>query len=105
MKGYKLLVGAALLGSSLALATVPALAQEGILMKTEVLPGYCHMKFPAIQDSLNNGGGLLNPDLESANTTDVVDFYGPCDYDPTGKTEVQNQRIDNIITQDGTDSD
>jgi hypothetical protein len=30
--------------------------------------------------------------LKSAGTGDVIDFYGPCDHDPTGKDEVASQK-------------
>jgi len=100
MKYVKSIVGVALLGAALGFSNGPAQAAEGVLMKTEITPGYCHMQFPAIEDRNDNGGGYLNPMLQSRNTTDVVDFYGPCDYDPTGKTEVQNQKIDRFLTTD-----
>lgn len=50
---------------------------------------YCHLRFPAItEQSL----GSKNPVLKSADTGDIVDFYGPCSYDPVGPDEVCRQQ-------------
>lgn len=52
---------------------------------------YCHMKFPAIREDTLSGD---NPVLKDPSTNDIIDFYGPCDYDPKGKDAVQSQRAD-----------
>ena len=52
---------------------------------------YCHEKFPAIQ------GGTLgtdNPTLKSETTGYVIDFYGPCGEEPTGKDQQWEQQLD-----------
>jgi hypothetical protein len=49
---------------------------------------YCHMKFPPMREqTLSWDRPVLD---ESAGN--VVDFYGPCDHDPTGKDQIENQR-------------
>jgi len=64
-----------------------------VVSKTELAPGsnYCHLKFPAIsEDSLyTNHPMLLGPD-----SGDIVDFYGPCDENPTGQDQVEAQKHD-----------
>jgi hypothetical protein len=71
-----------------------AKGEDGVLLKEEASGGsYCHMKFPAIQEST-----LLtdHPQLKSADSGDIVDYYGPCDHDPLGKDEVNNQINDPV---------
>ena len=75
---------------------LPVQAQaEGILFKVE-MPGtnYCHLKFPAIREETLSWNRPVLKDVKDAATGDVIDFYGPCDYDPTGKAAVQAQRHD-----------
>jgi hypothetical protein len=69
-----------------------AKAADGVLLKEESTTGsYCHMKFPAIrEDSLGTG---YHPVLKSADTGDVIDFYGSCDEDPLGKDQWWSQRL------------
>jgi hypothetical protein len=51
--------------------------------------GYCHLKFPTIrEDTL----GWNRPVLNGPGSGSIVDFYGPCDYDPLGKNEISIQR-------------
>lgn len=69
-----------------------AKADDGVLFKQEDTPGsYCHMKFPAIRPSTL---GTDHPTLKSADTGDVIDFYGPCDENPTGQDQVTAQKLD-----------
>ena len=49
---------------------------------------YCHLRFPAIR---GRSFGSAKPELKRPTTKDIIDFYGPCDYDPLGKEEVQRQ--------------
>ena len=49
---------------------------------------YCHLRFPAI---VGRTLGTDKPRLKPATTGDIIDFYGPCDYDPLGKDEIQSQ--------------
>ena len=50
---------------------------------------YCHLRFPAMRPSTL---ASAKPTLKPATTGDIVDFYGPCDYDPVGKEEVLKQK-------------
>ena len=67
-------------------------AAEGIISKVPDSSGmYCNLKFPAIkEDTLTSN----RPQLKDPSEGDIVDFYGPCDYDPRGKEEVQRQKGD-----------
>jgi hypothetical protein len=47
------------------------------------------MKFPAIREETLSA----NPMLKDAASDDIIDFYGPCDHDPTGRDEIQAQEI------------
>ena len=50
--------------------------------------GYCHMKFaPMSEATLFSDQPELSTDAEKS-----IDFYGPCDYDPTGAAEIKAQR-------------
>jgi len=68
-------------------------ADDGVLLKEQAEgdENYCHMKFPAIEESTL---GTNHPTLESSTTGDVIDFYGPCDESPTGADQVLHQRHD-----------
>jgi hypothetical protein len=49
---------------------------------------YCHLKFPAIrEDTLSWEQPILDPYAGN-----MVDFYGPCDYNPVGTDEIRAQR-------------
>jgi hypothetical protein len=50
---------------------------------------YCHLRFPAIKARTL---GTAKPELKAATTSDIVDFYGPCDHDPLGRDEVESQK-------------
>ncbi|MGH7887865.1 MAG: hypothetical protein ACREPG_08370 [Candidatus Binatia bacterium] len=46
---------------------------------------YCHIKYMAMtQESLQSGVPEFNP-------SDIVDMYGPCDFDPKSPEEVRKQ--------------
>jgi len=71
----------------------PAWAAEGVLYKKAVDAAgtYCHLKFPTIQKKTLYYG---RPVLKDPSEGDIVDFYGPCNYDPLGKEEVLRQRAE-----------
>ena len=71
-----------------------AMAADGIIYKQELTPGsYCHLKFPAIrEDTL----GSDHPALEDPNSGDIIDFYGPCDENPVGKHQVEEQKLEEL---------
>jgi hypothetical protein len=60
-----------------------AFGAEGILYEAQLSgTNYCHLRFPAIREETLTWS---RPVLRSADSGDVIDFYGPCDYDPVGK--------------------
>lgn len=66
----------------------PVVAEELVEMEVADFGGYCHMKFPPMREhTLSWDKPELNADAEKS-----IDFYGPCDYDPTGRDEVNRQR-------------
>jgi hypothetical protein len=69
---------------------VPAVHADE-LVETEVvdvITDYCHMKFAPMDEATLF---WVRPEL-NATTEQSIDFYGPCDYDPTGPVEVRTQR-------------
>ena len=88
MKKTISLLSTLLISSALFWGVSPANANE--LVETEVVEfsGYCHMKFaPMIESTLSWDRPVLNADAGK-----IIDFYGPCDYDPTGAAEIRAQR-------------
>jgi len=65
-------------------------AEEAVIAKVADPSGtYCHLKFPAIKKETLYWD---RPVLTDPSEGDIIDFYGPCDYDPLGKDEVLRQR-------------
>ena len=80
------LAGLVLMGS----VAVTANAADGVLFKEKLdTSNYCHMKFPAIEYGTL---GTDHPVLKSADSGDIIDFYGSCDENPLGKDQVMAQR-------------
>jgi hypothetical protein len=81
-----------LLAGALSLS-LPAWAAENVIYKKAVgsAGNYCHLKFPAIQKRTLYSS---SPVLKNVSEGDIVDFYGPCDYDPLGGEEVMRQRAE-----------
>ena len=91
MKNTKTLLAALLLAGSF-VATSTVSASDGTISKDVLTPGsYCHKKFPAIQA---RSLGTDDPTLMNAASGDVMDFYGPCNENPTGQDQVQAQKLD-----------
>ena len=89
VKNSKWLISGLILTATLSLGGAEVMAADGVLSKTQLTDGnYCHLRFPAIRPSTV---GTDHPQLKSANTGDIVDFYGPCNHNPLGKDEVSNQ--------------
>src|SRR5262245_25726688 len=90
MKVIRPLLLTLLLGGTLGWISAPVSAQEGVLFKVQ-MPGtnYCHLKFPAIREETLYSD---HPVLKDAKDGDIIDFSGSCNYDPSGKQEVQAQR-------------
>jgi hypothetical protein len=88
MKKSVSLLSNLLLSSTLFWAVPSVEADEMISMVPTDTTAYCHLKFPAMrEDTLSWQQPVLDP--LSGN---IVDFYGPCDYDPTGVDEIRAQR-------------
>ena len=69
-----------------------AWSAEGIISKVPDASGtFCNLKFPAIKEGTLSSN---RPVLKDPSENDIIDFYGPCDYDPLGKDEVQRQKGD-----------
>src|SRR3990170_642720 len=78
---------------TVALSAAPAAGAEDVISKVVAIPGsnYCHLRFAAInEDTLFRD----RPVLKDPSEGDIIDFYGPCDYDPLGKTEIEHQRAE-----------
>ena len=81
------LAGLVLIGS---VGVTGAKADDGVLLKEQDVAGsYCHMQFPAIEESTLFTD---NPVLKSADSGDIIDFYGSCNENPLGKDQVMAQR-------------
>jgi hypothetical protein len=62
--------------------------QESIVKDPTDITGYCHVQFPPMrEETLSWTQPVLN---EAAGN--IIDFYGPCDHDPTGKDEIEAQK-------------
>ena len=69
---------------------VPSVEAEELIsiVPADTTATYCHLKFPTMhQHSLS----WEQPVLDST-AGNMVDFYGPCDYDPVGADEIRVQR-------------
>jgi hypothetical protein len=67
-------------------------AAQGIIVKVPDPAGtYCHLKFPAIREETLFSD---RPELKDPSDGDIIDFYGPCDYDPLGRDAILRQRAD-----------
>jgi len=63
-------------------------ADELVIKEAANLSFYCHMQFPEMRaDTLTWDRPVLDE-----TTGNVIDFYGPCDHDPTGADAVRAQR-------------
>jgi hypothetical protein len=52
---------------------------------------FCHLRFPAIrEDTLFSD----QPMLKDASEGDILDAYGPCNFDPLGRESILRQRRD-----------
>jgi len=99
MKSFKsnlsmlLVVGA--LGTSGA-----TLAADGVVVEGQLTPGsYCHEKFPAMTE---RSLGDNQPQLKQSTTGDVIDYYGPCDENPTGKDQIATQKLEQQHQMEGS---
>jgi hypothetical protein len=82
-------LAALLLASGVAASSAFA-AARGVISNTTLTPAsYCHLKFPAIAEPTLSGD---RPVLKDGSTGDVIDFYGPCDTNPTGENQIAAQK-------------
>ncbi len=86
MKSIKLFLFVMLLAGTSAVIAGTAWGAEDVISKVELIAGsnYCHLRFPAIREETLY---WPRPELKAASGWDIIDFYGPCDYDPRGKAE------------------
>jgi hypothetical protein len=74
------------------LGTCLVWAADGIISKVPDSTGkFCHLKFPGIREDTLSWN---RPVLKDPSEGDIIDFYGPCDYDPLGKEEIGRQKRD-----------
>ena len=87
-----LLISCLGLVGSLGLSIVDLWGAEGVIRRVPV-PGtnYCRLSFPAIREETLSSAQPVLKDLRDG---DIVDYYGPCDYDPAGKEEVARQKAE-----------
>jgi hypothetical protein len=92
MKSIGLIVSLLGLVGSLELSIVHLWGAEGVISRVSVPESkYCRLRFPAIrEDTLYSA----RPVLKDPSDGDIVDYYGPCDYDPAGKEEVARQKAE-----------
>jgi hypothetical protein len=81
-----------IIGTLVVLCGSVSWAADGIISRVPDASGkYCNLKFPAIkEDTLTSN----RPQLKDPSEGDIVDFYGPCDYNPLSQEEVQRQKGD-----------
>jgi hypothetical protein len=87
-KNLKSIALAAVLSAGLTAGANHAVASDaGIVYKQAASEegNYCHIKYMALtQESLQSGVPEFNP-------SDIVDMYGPCNFDPQSPEEVRKQ--------------
>jgi len=82
------LLSAALIASDTGLFY--AAEQRGVISRVpDASSSYCFLRFPAIQEDTLY---WPQPALKDPSSSDIVSFYGPCDYDPLGRAEILRQR-------------
>ena len=67
-----------------------AMSADGVLSKDELATGsYCHEKFtPMTRQTLDAD----NPVLTKSGP--IIDFYGPCNENPVGEDQIQEQKLE-----------
>ena len=70
-------------------------ADDGVISRVPDPSGsFCHLRFPAItEDTLFSD----QPVLKEPSEGDIIDAYGPCNFDPLGKESVVRQRRDHQL--------
>jgi hypothetical protein len=76
------------------------LAADGVVVEGQLAPGsYCHEKFPAMTE---RSLGDSQPQLKQSTTGDVIDYYGPCDENPTGEDQIATQKLEHQHQMEGS---
>lgn len=88
MKKTMSLASNLLLCSTLFWGLYAAEAEELVLKEPADASAYCHLKFPPMREETLS---WAQPVLDE-NAGNIIDFYGPCNYDPTGAAERARQR-------------
>jgi hypothetical protein len=89
MKTVTSLLAAFLLAGSVGASNSFA-AAEGVISNATLTPGsYCHLRFPAIDEETLSSD---RPVLDDASSGEIIDFYGPCNEDPRGMDQIQDQK-------------
>jgi hypothetical protein len=92
MKNVKAFLAALILpATTTGIGTALATGDGGIYKQPLRADSYCHEKFPAIT---GNSLATNDPVLKSSKSGDVIDFYGPCSEAPTGKDQVNGQKLE-----------
>ena len=92
MKRVGLFVSLLGLVGSLELSIAQLWGAEGVISRVSIPESkYCHLRFPAIQEETLS---WARPVLKDPSDGDIIDFYGPCDYDPLGKEAILQQRLE-----------
>ena len=83
-------LGGLLLIGSLGAINSAMAADDGVSEKVPLAAdSYCHEQFSAIQ-----GRTLGTDDPTLKNDGDVIDYYGPCSEQPTGKDQQWEQQLE-----------
>jgi hypothetical protein len=95
MVGLKRLRSVIFFAEVLLLSGSFAWAGEVVISKVADSSGsFCHLKFSAIrEDTLFSD----RPVLKDASEGDIIDFYGPCNYDPLGRDSILRQRFEHRL--------
>ena len=84
----KSLTGSALLATALVSGSVPVLASDAAIVYKQATTEdatYCHIKYMAMTpQSLQSGVPEFNP-------SEIIDMYGPCNFDPQSPEERRRQ--------------
>jgi hypothetical protein len=86
-------------GSSVAAWSAPLAAKPGVTVLAREGDDYCHLQYPAMDPATL---GDKQPQLKEWASGDIVDYYGPCDHDPTSKEDrLEEVRAINNAFNDG----
>jgi hypothetical protein len=88
MKKTTALISNLFLSSTLLIGLTTAEADELVFKKAADASAYCHMKFPPMREETLS---WVQPVLDES-AGNIIDFYGPCDHDPTGPVERARQK-------------